>query len=178
MKSFSIKALALAFVIVSGSAQGMFSDEEVKAFTSVEGNAFTNNSGQTGSMFEEKDVDPVAAKPVVVDPVAAKPSFLSNLDAKLFGKLKIELNQCLMDDNFGQEIGSHVKGGFRPFSTLHPYCRNGYARAAVVTVAGAAVLAGITAAVVKTYKHFTKPAADATEEAEENAEANEANAAK
>ena len=53
---------------------------------------------------------------------------------------------------------------------LRSYLRfnNGYARAAVVAVASAAIVTGL----YKTYKHFTTPAVDAEGE---NTEANEAN---
>jgi len=133
MKSFSIKALALAFVVVVGSANAGITDTVKKYATS--------------------------AKNGVVNA-------LNKADNKVFGTWEPIVGMFTNADDVAN-IGS-VKGGFRPFSTFNRYSRNKLAHAAVVVAATAA----ITAAVVKTYKHFTKPAADATEG--ENVEANEA----
>jgi len=114
MKSFSLKALALAFVVVAGSA----------------------NAGITNTVKK----------------------YVKEADETLFGKYF-----KLGDDE-------RLIGGFPPFSTFNMYSRNPLAHAAVV----AATVAGISAVAYKTYKHFTKPAVDATEESE-NVEAQQAN---
>ncbi len=118
MKSFSIKALALAFAVIAGSAHAGITDT-VKEYA---------NSATTK---------------------------IKAADVKLFGQV-----HTFKDGNI-----IVLKTG--PFSTLRPYLTKGYARAAVVV----AITAAISAAIVKTYKHFTKPAADATED--EQVEANE-----
>ena len=110
--------------------------------------AVSANAGITDTVKEYA----TAAKNGVVNTIR-------NTDRKLFGKLKVQLDQNVMSNTFGEEVDAYTKGGYRPFSTIHPYLRNGYARAAVV----AATVAAVSAAVYKGYKHFTKPAADATE---------------
>ena len=132
MKSFSFKALALAFVVVAGSANAGITD-------TVKGYANTAKNG-------------------VVNAV-------KNADAKLFGKDVTTFPNAFPFEHV--PVTKH-EGGL-PVLRSYLNFNNGYARAAVVVAATAA----ITAAVVKTYKHFTKPAANATEG--ENVEANEAN---
>lgn len=105
---------------------------------------------------------------------SAKNGIVNNVkaaDRKLFGKLKVQINQSPLSSTFGEEIGAYTKGGYRPFNTLHPYIRNGYARAAVVTAAAAAVVTGVSVAAYKTYRYF-RPAAQATEGENVEAEAN------
>ncbi len=126
MKSFSMKALALSFVVVVGSANAGFVDT-VKEYATSAKNGVVNAVNTT--------------------------------DKTLFGAFE-RFNVPTDDANAGQ-----FKGGFRPFSTLRPYLNNGYARAAVITAAATAVVAGL----YKGYKHF-RPDAEATVEADANAE--------
>lgn len=115
MKSFSFKALALACVVVAGSA----------------------NAGISEYVTSAKDGIVKAVK---------------KADSNIFGTVYLT---------------SPVKQGLPVFRSYLKF-NNSYARAAVVIAATTA----ITAAVVKAYKHFTNPAAEATEG---EVEANEAN---
>jgi hypothetical protein len=118
MKSFSLKALALAAIVVVGSAQ-----------------AVTMESCK-----------------------AAIKNTLTKIDRTVFGR------PAPIVGMFADNLPPIFEGGL---SAIRP--SNGYVRAGIVTIAGAAVVAGAVVAAKKAYNHFTKSAAETTEE---NTEAN------
>jgi len=139
MKSFSIKALALAFIVVAGQAQADITDSVKEFVRAADVKLFGN-----GRLVNHYKIDGTWYNRIT----AARANVAIPVDANIDGQF-------------------YTKG----LPVLRSYLRfeNGYARAAVVVAA----VAGISAAIVKGYKHFTKPAADATVEGE-NVEANEA----
>jgi len=133
MKSFSLKTLALAFVVVAGSAQGMDTGNNADQAQAYWGEATLNKVCD--------NLDKVFAK--VSDPYADK-----------------TFDLCLKINNAGYEkTGDNLLYAFNLPYRFYRVSRTVFAL-------------GVVAAAYKTYKHFTKPAADATVEGE-NVEATE-----
>lgn len=162
MKSFSFKAIALAFV-VAGSAQGMYTNEVISF-----GDMDTDEVAKAVAQHNRNTKPAKEAEPVKTEANANKGfvdktcEAIDNICAKVsrpYENLANSVHMKLYQADYDRTAeGVRKVAGF----PLNHY-----------VLARTVVALGVTAAIYKTYKYFTKPAADATEG--ENIEANEAN---